>query len=883
MKKTIFCFFCALGFASVQLAAMAQETLRTAPLNPDFKQYLQEQKKDGEPRSNRNGYAPPPLRVHFGNYETHMQPKAAQQLPVRYDLRNKGWITPVKNQGDFGTCWAFSAIGAIESRWLRMDGEGKDLSEKNMVTCHGYAGGPDDGGNQYLAAAYLTRLQGPLTEQADPYFTLTDTSTCRSNGQPPAYIPEMRFLPNNREEVKRAIMNHGAVSTSMYANEDSRYYNPEDYTWYYNGSEASNHGILIVGWDDNKQVTGGTDSPETRGAWIIKNSWGTGFGNSGYFYLAYDDNQVLTSNAFYPNKEKTENIDSLHHYDKLGMVTSLGSGNETLYGLTRFELQESESIQRIGTFTSAYGTEIEVIIYDDFNPQTGRPVNPTDTLPARTVKYPGYHVFNIASEASGEVYVQVRYSTPGYGYPLPVETAISGYASPHIEKTGTNWFSSGGQQWVPMGSDSQGNPYDLCIRAYTRKKSPVAAFGTERRYYCIDETLTFHNHSTGEIGSYSWHFGNGAEPPEATGPGPHQVSYDAPGNKTIALKVEGPAGSDSIARREYVVVAGDLHIFFGDSLRETPLGDTLELQVNGHAQTYDWSGDGLVSSSGNTALVSLKGNQEQTTTIRATGHTGSCTDSDSIRVRFIQGPGYDDVCSAHTLEPGLNENLTNQYATVQANEPMPDTSGLFACTEAMKWCNEGGLQHTVWFRFEVPMEGQLSAITSGMDTQIAIYQAENCEDILTEDQHTLLAANDDYFGKDNDFAAAIMDLEGLTPGQTYWLQLDGSAGGVTGTFSIELTGTAVDLDNKPARQEQTLAIYPNPSGGTINMVFDQPLTRPARLEVLTPDGRKIHTRELQSIPAGETRQIHLPVKAPGIYILRVSNTTKTITRRLIIQ
>jgi hypothetical protein len=115
------------------------------------------------------------------------------------------------------------------------------------------------------------------------------------------------------------------------------------------------------------------------------------------------------------------------------------------------------------------------------------------------------------------------------------------------------------------------------------------------------------------------------------------------------------------------------------------------------------------------------------------------------------------------------------------------------------------------------------------------------------------------------------------------LQLDGSAGGVTGTFSIELTGTAVDLDNKPARQEQTLAIYPNPSGGTINMVFDQPLTRPARLEVLTPDGRKIHTRELQSIPAGETRQIHLPVKAPGIYILRVSNTTKTITRRLIIQ
>src|SRR6056297_473140 len=171
------------------LLLQAQQPLQKAPLNPDFKQYIDDLKKSRKAGDSMLGYVPPPYRVHFGNYQSVPRTKSGQQLPSRYDLREEGHVTPVKDQGQFGTCWAFSSIGAIESRWKRLEDEVVDLSEKNMVTCNGYAYGPDDGGNIYMASAYLTRLQGPLPEEADPYGNLTDTSTCWTYGDPPAYIP----------------------------------------------------------------------------------------------------------------------------------------------------------------------------------------------------------------------------------------------------------------------------------------------------------------------------------------------------------------------------------------------------------------------------------------------------------------------------------------------------------------------------------------------------------------------------------------------------------------------------------------------------------------------------------------------------------------------
>jgi C1A family cysteine protease/PKD repeat protein len=878
MKKAILWLLLAAGIPQ----AWGQEQPELAPLNPDYKKYMNQLKKSAQPEQYPRGYVPAPFRVNFKNYAQRPLLKASQQLPERYDLREEGYVTPVKDQGTFGTCWAFAAIGSVESRWRRLEGTIQDLSEKNMVTCSGFELMPDDGGNIYLATAYLSRLDGPIAEADDPYENLTASSLCTVDEPPLAYIPEARFLPPDNDEVKRAILHYGAVSTSMYAGESDQYYSPMNYTWYYNGTENTDHGILIVGWDDNKVVTGGPQSPNTTGAWIIKNSWGAGFGENGYFYLAYEDTKVLTSSGFYPRKWEKTRIDSLHQYDKLGMVTSLGYRNEVMYGLTRFELEEGESIQKVGTWINTYGSEIEITVFDSFDSNALQPVDPVDTLRKQWVYYPGYHTFDITPQATGDVYVQIRYRTPNNGYPLPVETTISGYAVADIEPSGTHWYSRDGQNWVASGSDTENSPYDLCIRAYTRKSSPLASFETERNYYCIDETVTFTNQSQGQISSYQWNFGEGASPATATGPGPHQVSYTTPGGKSVSLRVEGSAGKDSVLEKDYITIAEELHIFFSNDQRESSMGDTIQLRVNGQAETYEWEGEGLVSSSGPEALVTYQGEEEKNLTIRVTGNTGTCSDSDSIRVYFTLGPSNDDVCNAMELSAGMNENLTNQYASVQANEPLPDTTGADACTAPMKWCNEGGLQHTVWYTIVLPQEGDLSIVTSGMDTQIALYEAAECGDILTGN-YTLLAANDDYFGEDQDYAAAIMDVSGLNPGQTYYLQLDGSAGGVEGTYSIELTGSAVGIGDKPSGSHQGFEVFPNPSQGNFSIKLDPSLELPVSLRLTALDGRTLLSKQLRTINPGSVYQLQAPANIQaGIYLLSITSPSQTFIQKVVI-
>lgn len=634
--KYFYLFFIASIF--IHTSVTGQEQLEQAPLNPEFKEYRESLKLKSQPETKKNGYVPPPYKVSFQNFDEKEETlKASQQLPDSYDLREEGYVTEVKDQDTLGTCWAFSSLGAIESRWKILKDSAYDLSEKNMVVCSGYEWGPSDGGNVYMATAYLNRFDGPIDETLDPYNELTDSSECTVREDPLALVPEARYLPKDIDEVKRIIKNYGAVATSMYASDQFEYYNFTDYTWYYDGDKQSDHGILIVGWDDNKEVTGGSESPDTKGAWIIKNSWSEDWGENGYFYLAYKDSKVLADNAFYPIKWDNTSIDSLHYYDKLGMVTSLSYGErDVLYGLTRFEAQPDEAVKKVGTYVNNYGSVIDITVYEDFN--EGQPENPVDSVTDRQILYPGYYTFDIKADLKGEFYVKVKYDVNGYEYPLPVEASISDYADPEIEESGTHWFSPDGDEWSALGSDVD-SPYDLCIRAYTQKKDIAASFDTDKNFYCISETVTFTNKSSGDIDSYQWYFGEGAQPSEATGPGPHDVTYSTNGTKTISLTTEGANGKDSTSKVDDLLISENLHIFFDSLAVETSIGDTVELQINGEADQYEWSGEGsedrgLISTSGATAWVTYDGETEDTLKYTVTGSSGQCSDSDSILVAF---------------------------------------------------------------------------------------------------------------------------------------------------------------------------------------------------------------------------------------------------------
>ena len=135
---------------------------------------------------------------------------------------------------------------------------------------------------------------------------------------------------------------------------------------------------------------------------------------------------------------------------------------------------------------------------------------------------------------------------------------------------------------------------------------------------------------------------------------------------------------------------------------------------------------------------------------------------------------------------------------------MPDTTN---CNTQITWCSEGGLQHTVWFSFEATTSSS-SFVTSGFDTQIALYEAPSCDGILN-DMDTLIAANDDYFGANKNYAAAINEAP-LQAGKRYWIQVDGSAGGQEGTFYIDIYDAPVGVNETKTQMPEDARILPKP-------------------------------------------------------------------------
>ena len=198
-------------------------------------------------------------------------------LPSKYDLRDYGLVTPIKDQGGSGSCWAFSTLAALESYLLKYENISYDFSENNMKNLMGIYGlnGTDwaDGGNYYMALAYLLRWSGPVNETQDPF---DDTSTSsKSNLNLTKYVQDVLYIPVRLNyldinQIKAALMKYGALYTSMHA-DNSFQYNPD---YYYDIISVSNHAVTLIGWDDNYSADNFIVKPPGDGAFIIKNSWG---------------------------------------------------------------------------------------------------------------------------------------------------------------------------------------------------------------------------------------------------------------------------------------------------------------------------------------------------------------------------------------------------------------------------------------------------------------------------------------------------------------------------------------------------------------------------------------------------------------------------------
>lgn len=332
-----------------------------------------------------------------------------------------------------------------------------------------------------------------------------------------------------------------------------------------------------------------------------------------------------------------------------------------------------------------------------------------------------------------------------------------------------------------------------------------AEFTISPAYACVNGSIFLEDRSIGNPTGYQWNFGEGAVPQTAATKGPHTVRYVTAGEKNISLTVSSATTGDTETKRGIVSVGTDIEFDVIPDITNSCDPSPAVLFAAGN-YSYQWDpAEGLDTTEGNRVHAS----PEATTEYTVTAIHGSCSAKKSTTVIVT---GNDDICHAILLNRGKNGPFNNDCATKEETEPVPPPgSSGDGCQTQDGWCDgEDRIDNSLWFTFTAPDNGLISIESSGFDNQIAVYSSPSCQDIHIGN-YIRLAANDDFPNK-SDYSACIQELNGLTPGTIYWLQVDGSYGGVSGTFYITLNDFPLSPVNDDfAAPEPAVSIYPNPS------------------------------------------------------------------------
>lgn len=467
----------AAGLASVAAPAAWAQSLQIGPANPAFEAW-----RDGRiPQAKSGDYALGYIPVPWKQMQVKEDPGAkGTKAPASYDLRSLGEVTPVKNQGNCGSCWTFATYGSAESWLLKNLDETWNFSENNLKNYHGFDMGPCGGGNDYMSCAYLARGGGPVLEAHDPYHAYDDRPS--PGGPKMKQIESMLRFPASAE-IKDAVMNYGALSVSLWW--DADYYNSGDSTYYCPdsienmGSLLSNHAVTLVGWDDAKVVTGGPQADPLPGAWIIKNSWGTFWGESGYFYISYyDTNAVVPTGGAYvfgPMSEP-DTYSRIYQYDELGACDFVGYTSatpETCWGANVFTSDASEDLVAVGFYAGAPNSTYTVYVYDTFSGS-----HFSDLLASKSGSLPleGYYTVALDTPVpltlGDEFALVLEITTPGWYRPIAVERVIADFSSGVEVNAGESYVSSNGTAWDAGYTGDPDYDINVCLKGFT---APVPA------------------------------------------------------------------------------------------------------------------------------------------------------------------------------------------------------------------------------------------------------------------------------------------------------------------------------------------------------------------------------------------------------------------------
>ncbi|KAJ8665127.1 hypothetical protein QAD02_006789 [Eretmocerus hayati] len=217
------------------------------------------------------------------------------EVPNSVDWREKGAVTPVKNQGECGSCWAFSTTGSVEGQHFRKTGQLVSLSEQQLLDCsliiYGNLG--CYGGSMVPSFRYIKHKRGIDTEDSYPYKAKIGWCKFNSSNIGASITGYVRIKKNDEDDLKAAVATVGPVSVAIYATENFRYYKSGVFYDPLCDSEHQNHAVLVVGY-------GTTENNQDY--WLVKNSWGEDWGDNGYIKMARnkDNHCLIASMASYP-------------------------------------------------------------------------------------------------------------------------------------------------------------------------------------------------------------------------------------------------------------------------------------------------------------------------------------------------------------------------------------------------------------------------------------------------------------------------------------------------------------------------------------------------------------------------------------------------------
>ncbi len=470
------------------------QTVRLAPLTPGFQRWL---------KSPDTPLVPVPFSVSGRPVQVGAAP-----LPSKFDLREQGRCTPVRDQMYAGTCWIFGTYAALEGSLL--PAETWDFAEKTLRNRSMYDLDPmNGGGNPIMATALLTGWSAPSAEADDPY---DDVSLYSPAGVPvrkhvqEVLWPADRSAPGDVDYLKRLVMQYGPVGTAVTM--DMSYYNRR-YCSMNVPYQNANHYVAIVGWDDAFPRERFNLPPAGDGAFLIKNSWSDRWGDKGYFWVSYFDKTVGIMNCCFPKPEEINNYARQYLYDPLGVTAWAGLLTEPSMSMAAvFTAEADEWLSAAAFYASTAGTEYQVHVYVD--PPVGTPVGTWKLTVKGVTSWPGFRTVALSDPvrlAKGQrfsVVVDVTSPSPYSEYPLPVELRIPGFSSRAIANPGETFIRSDETGWIdcvevfPNAS--------MCVRAYSVPAFPTAwvrGHLTMDRYIGdrreLHSTVLFRNPSTGLV------------------------------------------------------------------------------------------------------------------------------------------------------------------------------------------------------------------------------------------------------------------------------------------------------------------------------------------------------------------------------------------------